>query len=594
LFRKGLACLSGVLVLAVSAWRAEAKCALEYAQLPVIMVNLKPEVDAKVNGQSVRFVLDSGAFYSMITPGTATALKLHSRPAPYGLAMQGFGGSFQVSVVATDHFEVGGTDLRRVEFLTGGGETGASAAGSLGQNILHANDVEYDLANGIVRFVRAKDCEGPMVYWAAPGAAYSSIEVVPFDGNIFATTAYATVNGQRIKVQFDTGTSLSFLTLPAAKRLGFDPMAPGVKAAGLSRGFGRNEYRTWITPIDSFKIGDEEVRHTKLRVADTTFGDVDMLIGADFFLSHHVYVANKRQRIFFTYNGGPVFDLRAAPEPSAGVQTAYATPTTAQAAGPFDAQPTDADAYARRGAAFMSRKDFAHAIEDLTKAHELAPSVPEHLYRRALAYAQNGQPFLAMADLDQALKIAPDHFDALVLRASLRLGGNDPAGAKRDIDAADALPPPSGDQRLDLAELQERAGAYDAAARDYEAWIRFHPDDARLAQAQNGRCWMGAMSGTELDKALAACNAAIQLQPKNAGFLDSRGLVHLRRGETDKAIADYDAALAIQPKLAWSLYGRGLARQRKGMTEAAKADFAAALALDADIARQIKARGVST
>ena len=38
-----------------------------------------------------------------------------------------------------------------------------------------------------------------------------------------------------------------------------------------------------------------------------------MLIGADFFLSHHVYVANSQRKLYFTYNGGPVFNLTTTP-----------------------------------------------------------------------------------------------------------------------------------------------------------------------------------------------------------------------------------------------------------------------------------------
>ena len=34
-----------------------------------------------------------------------------------------------------------------------------------------------------------------------------------------------------------------------------------------------------------------------------------MLIGADFFLSHRIYVASSQRKLYFTYNGGPVFNL---------------------------------------------------------------------------------------------------------------------------------------------------------------------------------------------------------------------------------------------------------------------------------------------
>jgi len=42
-----------------------------------------------------------------------------------------------------------------------------------------------------------------------------------------------------------------------------------------------------------------------------------MLLGADFFQSHRIYVANSQRQMFFTYNGGPVFGLPASQSPAA-------------------------------------------------------------------------------------------------------------------------------------------------------------------------------------------------------------------------------------------------------------------------------------
>ena len=99
------------------------------------------------------------------------------------------------------------------------------------------------------------------------------------------------------------------LTLAAAKRAGITPSDPGVKPAGATTGIGRGVLRTWIVPVKSFRIGDEEIHNTHLRIADATNLGRDMLIGADFFLSHHIYVANSQRKLYFTYNGGTVFNL---------------------------------------------------------------------------------------------------------------------------------------------------------------------------------------------------------------------------------------------------------------------------------------------
>jgi hypothetical protein len=75
--------------------------------------------------------------------------------------------------------------------------------------------------------------------------------------------------------------------------------------------------QTWIAPFASFRIGDEEIRNTHLRIWDTGLRDVDMLIGADFFLSHRIYVASSQHKLYFTYNGGPVFNLTFSPSTQA-------------------------------------------------------------------------------------------------------------------------------------------------------------------------------------------------------------------------------------------------------------------------------------
>jgi hypothetical protein len=68
--------------------------------------------------------------------------------------------------------------------------------------------------------------------------------------------------------------------------------------------------------FSSFRIGDEEIRNTRLRIGAIGIAEADMLIGADFFLSHRIYVASSQHKLYFTYNGGPLFNLNAEPPPA--------------------------------------------------------------------------------------------------------------------------------------------------------------------------------------------------------------------------------------------------------------------------------------
>jgi tetratricopeptide (TPR) repeat protein len=552
--------------------RASAACGVAtIAELPVTMVNMRPVVGAKINGADARFIADSGAFFNMITTPSAAEFHLRLRPAPTNIRVTGLGGSAEVTATTVAEFTLGSVSARNVDFFVGGGEMGSDAVGVLGQNVLGLADTEYDLANGVIRLMRSQGCGNhPLAYWTTTEP--STLELSNTTPIARQTTATATVNGVKIRVLFDTGAAASMLSLTAAKRAGIDPKAAGVVVGGLSRGVGRRMVETWIAPVASFKIGDEEIRNTKLRLGDVWLENVDMLIGADFFLSHRIYVAGSQRKLYFTYNGGPVFNLAT----TALTQAGAAAPTPSAPKPDEAAAPTDAPGFARRGAAFAARRDFAQAIADFTRACELAPNEPSYFYQRGRALAQNKQLALARADFDRALSLAPADVPALLARAELRLAAKDEAAAFLDLDAADRSSDKQSDVHLMLAELYRQADALRPAVAQFDLWIRAHPDDSRQGLALNGRCWVRGLLDEALEKALADCDAAVKRLPKSPGALDSRGLVRLRMGQSDKAIADYDAALGQQPRSAWSLYGRGLAEMRKGMTAQGKADMAAA------------------
>jgi tetratricopeptide (TPR) repeat protein/predicted aspartyl protease len=579
---------------------ALAACNLgKMAELPVTMAGSKPLVTAQINGTDARFIADSGAFYSMIAPASAAQFNLRLGPAPFGLSVRGIGGQADISVTTVKVFTLAGYALRDVQFLVGGSEPGAGSAGVIGQNVLHIGDVEYDLANGAIRLMRPHNCSRSILaYWANATQPYSVMDIQSTTVLSPGTIGTAYVNGVKIRVLFDTGATNSILALRAAEHAGVEPGAAGTAEAGDSYGIGRGTVKTWIAPVADFKIGDEEIRNTRLRIGDIRLDNADMLIGADFFLSHRIYVATSQSKLYFTYNGGPVFNLAASPTARTATMSATETPSTASPppSTPAD-EPADAAAYSRRGAAFAARRDYADAIADLSRACELAPDQPEYLYQRGIVHAQNKQPSLAMADFDQAIKLKPDDVSSLIGRAELRLMSRDNAAAATDLDAADRFAPRQADIRLLLAHDYARADMSAPAVAQYDLWIAAHGDDARLPTALNGRCWSKALSGQDLSDALADCNAALKRVPKSsldsARVLASRGLVRLRMGDFEKSAADFGAALSLRPNDAWCLYGRGLDELRQGKAAAGQADITAATAASPRIADEFKRHGIT-
>jgi tetratricopeptide (TPR) repeat protein len=560
------------------------------AELPVTMSGMRPMVHASINGIDAQFIADSGAFFSSLTPAAAAAFKLHLQHAAPGFAAEGIGGLAQVWMTRAN-FTLFGHTFPNVPFMVLGNDLGGDAVGLIGQNVFLIGDVEYDLANGAIRLMRPRDCkDAVLAYWAKENPqSISVIDIRSASPEAPHTRGDAYLNGNKIRAIFDTGAGASLLALDAAKRAGVTPDSVGVVPGGETAGIGSRTTKTWIAPFQSFRIGDEEIRNTKLRIGELGMPYTDMLIGADFFLSHRVYVASSQNKLYFTYNGGPVFNLAAAHRPE--------SPPAAAAGPPVDTgdQPTDAAGFARRGTAFAARRDFTPAIADLNRACELAPTEASYFYQRALALLGNRQPDLALADLDTAIKLKPDDVPSLLARATLRAGRRDPlAAVTADVDAADRAAPKEAAEHVTMGELYEYAGQHAAAVAQYGKWIDAHSrDDVNMSQAMNLRCWARAQWGQELDEALADCNTALKLKPNTAAYFDSRGLVYLRRGNYDKAIADYDAALRLHPKLAWSLYGRGLARLHKGDSTAGQADIAAASALRPGIAAEAAKQGIS-
>ncbi len=569
---------------------AEAKtCKLNrVAELPVTMTpGLRAEVKVAVNGVPTTLMVDTGAFFSMLTPEAARRLSLSVRPSPIPY-ITGVGGEVRVDAATVKTLAVGDMALQRVDFLVGGSEGlfGPGLSGILGQNLLRITAVEYDFANGAIRLFESSGCgTTPLVYWSDSFAVVDIGATTPAAPHI---KAVVTVNGQRLRANFDTGSPLSLLSSWAAARAGLKPDGPGVTDGGRTGGLGRRTMESWIGPVESFGIGEETVKNTRIRFGDVKLQDTDMLLGADFFLSHRVLVSFEQRKLYATYNGGPVFRLNRAAAPAETDGSSAGDPTQ----GPAAAEPKDADGFARRAAAFAARRDFARAVQDYNRAVELEPGVANHLYDRALAHLAAGQGVLGMADLDQALVLKPDYPAALLARGRLYLLASDEGRAKADFDAAMRSAPVEANVELAVAETYQTTRRYEPAVAHYTHWIEAHPKAPGLAKVLNNRCWARALWGRELEAALADCDAAVRLE-RIPQILDSRGLVKLRLGRYDEAIADFDAALKQQPKLVTSLYGRGLAKLKSGRATEGQADLAAATALEPAVADRAKAAGLT-
>jgi clan AA aspartic protease (TIGR02281 family) len=562
---------------AAPAWAA---CQLSKLEIPVRIVNQRPVGTLNLNGTEVPMLIDSGAFYSMLTPSVAAQLNLRLRNLPDGFRIYGYTGAIEARRASVEKVIFQGTTLSNVEFIVGGNELGSGIQGVLGRNFLAMADAEYDLAHGVVRLIFPKgDCDKVgFAYWAGEAPVIEAPLEMGYRRQDTAIRVTARVNNLEVKALLDTGAPRTALKLRAARRAGVKEA--DLKEVGRVGGAGSGRVRAWTGQIESFEFGGEKISNNQFMVDDASVSDEDMLLGLDWFLSHRIYVSQLQRKLYATWNGGPVFARGAAGD----YDTRYA-------ALPSEIAPDDAGALARRGAASAARGEFSRALEDLNRACELEPEAEAHFLARARVHLAMRQFSQAQADLDVALRLHPALDEGLALRASLRAAKGDRDGALADLRVLDAALPPSSHLRAGMADVYARLELTSEALRQWELWIPSHRADSGLARVLNSRCWLRVRLGLDLKLALDDCKEAVSLDGGEAAHRDSLGWAYLRLDDTSRALKAFDAAIEIKP-LPIALYGRALAQRRLGKEEAARRDLEAARKQRRHIDDEVRKQGL--
>jgi predicted aspartyl protease len=309
----------------------EAACQLlQIGELPVAMTANSPMIPASMNGRAVQLLADTGAARSVIWRSAAQELKLKTSQSAQ--IFYDAGGSDTAGVVTVRDFGLAGATIHNVRlYATGRGSAPGNGAGVLGEDVLSHWDIEFDLSAGKIRLFVPKNCDGDQVVYWAQRYFMTKLVSAPGDSNWLQT--HVTLDGHEVVALFDTGAALSTVTSQALRQTGIQPEeSPLATVAG--HGLAGKPIDTTTAVFPTLTIGQESVQNVKLRIADlfgrdteiqvgshiahSVFENPDMVIGADFFLAHRIYVARSQGKIYFTYKGGPVFQHveRNTPAPS--------------------------------------------------------------------------------------------------------------------------------------------------------------------------------------------------------------------------------------------------------------------------------------
>lgn len=296
---------------------------LQIGQFHIEMHGNTPLVDAAINGERVRIIVDTGSVNTLLTRPAAEALHLKITPL-HSFTMYGVGGEDNVGEVLVKDFTLGDYTVHGLRLIaTSHMNLKPPVVGLLGGDLLARVDVEFDLAEGAVRLFTPKGCTGEqVVYWHQP---YSVLPIATTVRDAAHLRGYVDLNGVRTPAMFDTGAAVTTVTPHAARAAGVTIESPGAAAVGQIHGLGALAVDAYSAVFPTLTLGDEKITNARLEIADmmgwrkeaqlgsriaTAVEDdlePQMLVGADFFLAHRVYVARSQGLIYFSYLGGPIF-----------------------------------------------------------------------------------------------------------------------------------------------------------------------------------------------------------------------------------------------------------------------------------------------
>ena len=302
----------------VVALHAQARCHVEsVAAIPVVIDNNQLLARGAIDGHPVRVLIDTGSYMSLIWRSAAERLGLRLIGAPR-MRLFGLGGESRVDATFVEELRVETFTVKGSRFPVAG-DLPSNVDFILGEDFLSRDSVEFDVRHGVVRTMETTGCTpAELPYWTK---TYSMADLIASPRDAQAIRVNVVLNGHAVRAQIDSGSSVSILAKSVADSVGVHYVSTSAALVGI----GKRSLQIWIADVQSFKLGDESIDNTQLRVAQlgkyqtmerigsripvAAVPEPDMLLGIDFLRSHRILVDNATRKMVFTYDGGPVFQI---------------------------------------------------------------------------------------------------------------------------------------------------------------------------------------------------------------------------------------------------------------------------------------------
>ncbi|CAI9119468.1 retropepsin-like aspartic protease [Brytella acorum] len=277
---------------------------------PVLEVSIRSDslflnAPVRLDGHAGRMLVDTGSEGSLVTPETQKRLDLRADPRIMTV-MRGANGRGTLSpVVVVRSLRLGGFELGPRPMPLGAlpgvpDDLEPPIMGLMGADLWRGYDLEIDVPHG------------RLVFWAVGGGACRNVpswpapfETLPAALDRGRLTVPFRLDGVAGRALVDSGARSHVVSRAFARRTGVDDAVLARDPGGISSGVDMNAKRyVWHRfHLLSLGEGHEESgaglwREPVLTVSDVQDG-ADMLMGADWFARHDVWLSYATRQVFF-------------------------------------------------------------------------------------------------------------------------------------------------------------------------------------------------------------------------------------------------------------------------------------------------------
>ncbi|MFN2444428.1 MAG: tetratricopeptide repeat protein, partial [Vicinamibacterales bacterium] len=185
--------------------------------------------------------------------------------------------------------------------------------------------------------------------------------------------------------------------------------------------------------------------------------------------------------------------------------------------------------------------------------------------KEATGYALDGHFDRAIPLLERLQRERPDDVGLQAHLGGIYVSGGRPAEGIRTLEAVVERDPANFDAHLSLATAHLLAKSLVAATRHADRALELRPRSASALETRGMILWRSQKP----DQATACFRSALEHDPRRAGPRVWIGLIHVEQGRAREALGDFEAALSTDPVSVDALAGLAMAHARLGAVEQA-------------------------